>query len=46
MKGIIDEAEEFALSEIRKYRLPSLINFHTSNKKGKELRENWAQIPI
>jgi len=37
MKGIIQKAEEFALSEIKKYGLPSKINYETSNKKGLEL---------
>lgn len=37
MQKIIKKAEEFALSEIKKYGLPSIINFETSNKKGLEL---------
>lgn len=37
MNDISKKAEEFALSEIEKYGLPSLINFKTSNKKGLEL---------
>lgn len=34
MQEIINRAEEFALSEIKKYGLPSIMNFETSNKKA------------
>ncbi|MEK6889639.1 MAG: hypothetical protein AABX35_00470 [Nanoarchaeota archaeon] len=37
MKEIIKKAEDYALSEIDKYQLPSKLNFHTSNNKGEEL---------
>lgn len=37
MKEVIDKAEEFALSEIKKYGLPGLPGFNLSNAKGPEL---------
>ncbi len=37
MNDIVKEAEEYALSEIDKYGLPSKLNFHTSNRKAEEL---------
>lgn len=38
-KETIKKVNEFALSEIEEYGLPSLINFNTSNEKGLELAE-------
>jgi hypothetical protein len=37
MKEIVREAEKFALSEIKKYGMPSLDSLELSNRKGKEL---------
>ncbi len=37
LKFVIEQAREFALSEIQNYSLPPKINFETSNVKGQEL---------
>jgi hypothetical protein len=41
MKEIIRKAEEFALSEIKKYGLPSMMNYNISNEKGLELSKQF-----
>ena len=41
MEDIIKKAEEYALSEIEKYGLPSILNFNTSNKKAEELAKKF-----
>ncbi len=41
MKDIIKRADEFAISEIKKYGVPSMINYDISNKKGLELSKQF-----
>lgn len=47
MKDIIQKADEFALSEIEKFGLPTMLNYNLSNEKGLELaKESGADADI
>ena len=41
MRKIIKAAEQFALEEIKRHGLPSLVNFTTANEKGNELAKKF-----
>ena len=46
MEEVIVKAEEFALSEIKRYGFPSRMNFDTSNEKGLQLAKEYDADPF